>query len=149
MRLVVDASVAVKWLTDEDGSELARGLVASGVDLYAPRLMASEVASALWRKAQRGEIEPGQVGALAALAPDMPLHWSEDETLVADAARLALSLGHPVYASLYLALAHRLATTMVTADLRIAEELAATAHGRAVITLAECVRSRLPQEFGR
>ena len=149
MRLVVDASVAVKWLTDEDGSELARGLVASGADLYAPRLMASEVASALWRKAQRGDIEPGQVGALAALASDMPLYWHEDESLVADAARLALSLGHPVYASLYLALAHHLAATMVTADLRIAEELAATAHGGAVITLTECAKSRLPEGFGR
>ena len=54
MRLVVDASVAVKWLIAEEGSDAAHGLAASGDDLYAPRLMASEIANALWRKARLG-----------------------------------------------------------------------------------------------
>lgn len=59
MRLVIDASVAVKWLVAEDNSVLARELAASGDDLHAPRLMACEVANALWRKARQGEIEHG------------------------------------------------------------------------------------------
>ena len=44
MRFVVDASVAVKWLVVEEDADLARDLAASGQDLHAPRLMASEVA---------------------------------------------------------------------------------------------------------
>ena len=47
MRLVVDASVAVKWLIAEDGSDAAHRLAAGGDDLHAPRLMASEIANAL------------------------------------------------------------------------------------------------------
>ena len=50
MRLAVDAGVAVKWLAAEEGSDAADRLLANGGDLYAPRLMASEVANAPWRK---------------------------------------------------------------------------------------------------
>ena len=59
MRLVVDASVAVKWLVAEEGSDAADRLLAGGDDLHAPRLMASEIANALWRKARTGEIRTG------------------------------------------------------------------------------------------
>ena len=62
MRLVVDASVAVKWLVAEEDSEAADRLLAGGDDLHAPRLMASEIANALWRKARTGEIGQGQAG---------------------------------------------------------------------------------------
>ena len=54
MRLVVDASVAVKWLIAEEGSDAAHRLAAGADDLHAPRLMASEIANALWRKAPDG-----------------------------------------------------------------------------------------------
>ena len=57
MRLMVGASVAVKWLIAEDGSGAAHRLAASSADLHAPRLMASEIANALWRKARLSEIE--------------------------------------------------------------------------------------------
>ena len=36
MRLVVDASVAVKWLIAEDDSDVARELAASGADVRSP-----------------------------------------------------------------------------------------------------------------
>ena len=66
MRLVVDASVAVKWLVAEEDSSAADRLLAGGDDLHAPRLMASEVANALWRKARMGEIERGRAGIMMA-----------------------------------------------------------------------------------
>ncbi|MCY4051546.1 MAG: type II toxin-antitoxin system VapC family toxin [Gammaproteobacteria bacterium] len=52
MRFVVDASVAVKLLVEEPDSDTARELVESGQELHAPRLMVSEVANSLWRKAR-------------------------------------------------------------------------------------------------
>ena len=64
MRFVVDASVAVKLLVDEPDSDAARALTASGEELHAPRLMASEVANALWRKARLGQIERADAGEL-------------------------------------------------------------------------------------
>lgn len=52
MRLVVDASVAVSWLVDEEHSAAAKRLIDEPYELHAPRLLASEVANALWRKAR-------------------------------------------------------------------------------------------------
>jgi len=85
MRFAIDASVAVKLLVDEPDSDAARELAASGRELHAPRLMASEVANALWRKARQGQIERADVGAAMALLPDMPLRWNDKETVSADA----------------------------------------------------------------
>ncbi len=142
MRLVVDASVAVKWLVAEDDSDIARELAAGGDDLHAPRLMASEIANALWRKARLGEIERGDAGAMLASVPDMPVRWSADEAVCADAVRIALALDRPVYDCVYLALAHRIGAAVVTADLRFANALAPTEHGEAVLTLADYTRMR-------
>ena len=144
MRLVVDASVAVKWLIAEDGSDAADRLLTDGDDLYAPRLMASEVANALWRKVRLGEVERGQAGVLMTAVAEMPVRWSADETVCADAVRLALALDRPVYDCVYLALAHRLGARMVTADARFATALASTEHDGAVTTLADRARVRPP-----
>ena len=135
MRWVVDASVAVKWLIAEDGSDIAREMVAKGERLHAPRLMASELANALWRKARLGEIERGDAGIMLASVPQMPVRWGDDEIICGDAVRLALALDRPVYDCVYLALAHRIGAIVVTADLRFVNALASTEHGETIITL--------------
>ena len=142
MRLVVDASVAVKWLIAEDGSDAADRLLTDDDDLHAPRLMASEVANALWRKVRLGEIERGQAGALTATLSEMPVRWGADEAVCADAVHLAVALDRPVYDCVYLALAHRLDARLVTADERFANALASTGHGGAITMLANHVRER-------
>ena len=81
MSLVVDASVAVKWLVAEEDSESANRLAAGAEDLHAPRLMASEVANTLWRKARLGEIGRDRAGVLMAALTEMPVRWNVDETL--------------------------------------------------------------------
>ena len=142
MRFVVDASVAVKLLVDEPDSDVARELAASGEELHAPRLMASEVANALWRKARLGQIERADAGAALAWLPDMPVRWNDDEAVSADAVRLALALDHPVYDCVYLALAHRIAAVMLTADRQFAMAVAPTEHREAVLTLADYAGTR-------
>ena len=142
MRLVVDASVAVKWLVAEEDSDAADRLLAGGDDLYAPRLMVSEVANAVWRKARMGEIERGRDGILMAAVSEMPVHWSSDETVCVDAVRLAVALDRPVYDCVYLALAHRVDAQLVTADARFANALATTEHGGTVVTLKDYVKER-------
>ena len=142
MRLVVDASVAVKWLIAEDGSDAADRLLTDDDDLHAPRLMASEVANALWRKVRLGEIERNQAGTLTATLSEMPVRWGADEAVCADAVRLAVTLDRPVYDCVYLALAHRLDARLVTADERFANALVSTEHGGAITMLADHVRER-------
>ncbi len=142
MRFVVDANVAVKWLVVEEDSDVARELATSGHDLHAPRLMASEIANALWRKALAGGMERRAAGVLLASLPDIPVRWSADEFVSADAVRLALALEHPVYDCVYLALAHRIDAKVVTADRRFANAVAPTEHGESVVTLADCAKGR-------
>ena len=142
MRFVVDASVAVKWLVAEEDADIADRLAARGQELHAPRLMASEAANALWRKARAGEIQRAEAGAAMALLTDIPVRWNDDETVGADAVRLALALEHPVYDCMNLALAHRIGATVVTADRRFAAAVAPTEHGAAVMTLADYADTR-------
>ena len=137
MRFVVDASVAVKWLVAEEDADIADRLAASGQELHAPRLMASETANVLWRKARAGEIERAEAGAAMALLTDIPVRWNDDETVGADAVRLALVLDQPVYDCVYLALAHRIGATVVTSDRRFVTAVSPTEHGEAVLTLAD------------
>ena len=99
--------MAVKWLLAEEDSDAANRLLTDGDDLYAPRLMMSEVADALWRKALLGEIERDQVGVLMTAVSEMPVRWCKDETVCVDVVRLVLTLERPVYDFMYLALAQR------------------------------------------
>ncbi len=135
MRLVVDASVAVKWLVEEEYSDYAGRLLEESHDLYAPRLMASEIGNALWRRVRMGDIERSQAVALAASVSEMAVRWIEDEEVCPDAVRLALALERPVYDCVYLALAHRIGAMLVTADVRFVNALSETEHGGAVVTL--------------
>jgi predicted nucleic acid-binding protein len=52
--MVIDASVAIKWVVPEVGGEAASDLL--GRELWAPSLWLAEAASAPLEKARRGEI---------------------------------------------------------------------------------------------
>ena len=54
--LVVDASVALKWLVLEDMSDVAKELYGAGDHLVAPRLITTEIANALVRKTMQGTL---------------------------------------------------------------------------------------------
>ena len=83
MKLVVDASVAVKWLVAEQDSPAAVRLIEAGHELHAPRLLAAEVTNVLWRKARIGELERRDASPLTGAVPDMPVRWTADEALCA------------------------------------------------------------------
>ena len=97
MRLGIDAGVAVKWLVAEEGSDTADRLLTNGDDLYAPRLMASKIANALWRKVRLGETEHGRAGVPMAAVSERPVRQGADGMVCADAVRLASALERPVY----------------------------------------------------
>lgn len=62
MKVVIDASVALKWVVPEDGSEAARAL--RRFELIAPNIWLAEVANALWRHVLRAELEQRQAEGL-------------------------------------------------------------------------------------
>ena len=139
--VVVDASVAAKWLIAEPDSEVAAVLLDGSLDLHAPRLLASEIGNMLWRKAVKGSIDEYEADRLAAALLEMPLQWMDDEKTCVEAVRIALELGHPAYDCVYLALALLLGCKVVTADKRFVSAVASTTYGRIVVPLWEFVAS--------
>lgn len=142
MQFVVDASVAVKWFIVEEDSDIARELMLSDQELHAPRLMASEVANALWRKARQHEIGYDTAVLLMSHISGVPVHWDADENIASQALRLAFALDRPIYECVYLALAYRIGAVVVTADLRFANALIPTGHSESVLTLTDYVKTR-------
>lgn len=121
--LVVDASVAIKWLLEEDGSERATGLF-SRPPLVAPDLIFAEVSNALWRHVTLGNIAAGEVtSAVGGLRETLDAIYRIDP-LSEDALNIAVALGHPVYDGYYLALARQLGMPLVTADQRLVRRVA-------------------------
>lgn len=134
-RLVVDASVAVKWLLPEEGSAQAIALIEAGHDLYAPDLLTSEIGNVLWKKGRRGDLSDIATQRLLAEFLDIRLRWADSRRLAADALEIARHHDRSFYDSLYLALAHAIDGSLVTTDARFANALAATPHASRIVIL--------------
>ena len=74
---VLDASVAVRWVVPEHGSEQAAALLARPIAWIAPRLMLTETAAALRRKVVAGALRAD----LAAQALDVLIRATADGTV--------------------------------------------------------------------
>jgi predicted nucleic acid-binding protein len=122
MSVVVDASVAVKWVTPETLSEHADRLLARDEALLAPDLLLVEAANALWKKATRGEISPREAARALDLLRGSGVDLRPTSPLLARAMEVARLLDHPVYDCVYLALAERERATVVTADARLLQQ---------------------------
>lgn len=131
--MVVDASVAVKWVVPEVGSEAASDLL--GRELWAPSLWLAEAANALRKKTRRGELTEDEGRLRAQDLADAPVMSIELPILLPSAMRLAGDLGHSVYDCFYLAAALLRDTVLITADHRFAVKVAAHAHLAARIEL--------------
>ena len=120
MKLIVDASIAVKWLIAEDHSQEARQLLAPRMVLLAPDFILIEVANVIWKKARRKDIPSPRpyIDELANIADAVALRPSAE--LVILATILATQIDHPVYDCVYLTCAEAEAAPLVTADERLA-----------------------------
>ncbi len=125
MTLVVDASVACKWVLDEPDSELAHDLLISGEQLIAPAIILAEMANVFWHRSHMGEIDQTQASTALAGARVMINHLEPIDTLIEAALDLSIRLGHPIYDCLYLALAYSEGCVMVTADKRFTKRASA------------------------
>ena len=119
MTLVVDASIAGKWLVEEQGSIAAAGVLQHDGDLIAPDFIIADVCSVLWKKHRQGEIsEDHATEALKSL----PLFFAElvdCRALSERALEIAMTLDHAVYDCFYLALAESRNLPLITADQRL------------------------------
>jgi predicted nucleic acid-binding protein len=120
--LVVDASVAIKWMAPEPDSHLALAL-RDGRRLIAPQLIFAECTNILWKKARRGEITAAQAAELALLVDDLDVETVSLRGLVTQASSLSLIYDHPAYDCFYLALALIEGCPFVTADQALCRKL--------------------------
>ncbi|HVA14945.1 MAG TPA: type II toxin-antitoxin system VapC family toxin [Stellaceae bacterium] len=113
--LVIDASVAIKWIIEEQGTIEALEL-SRRATLIAPDLIMIECANTLWKKCQRGELSKDEAAFAARLLQAAEIELIPTRSLCEAATRLSIELGHPAYDCLYLALAVANECPFVTAD---------------------------------
>jgi predicted nucleic acid-binding protein len=135
--MVIDASVAFKWLVEEDDSSMAIALLSQDA-LSAPQLILAEVGNALWKRIVRGEMGDSE-GAVADIGrlPEM-VALMNDSALAPRALELACELGHAIYDCFYLAAAEHQGDVLVTADRRLLRKTAGTQYARFVRDLSDC-----------
>lgn len=120
--LVIDASIAIKWVVEEDGTELALAL-RQQARLVAPDLLVPECANILWKKVQRKELSRDEAILAARLLQSAEIELVPARALMEAATRLAIDLDHPAYDCLYLALAIENDCRFVTADERMVNKI--------------------------
>ena len=130
--VVVDASLAVKWLVEEEDSDKAHAVLQSWVSQditrIAPYLMPFEVANALHRRVVRGELSVDESARMIARLLGSRLELHQTPSLHVRALELASQLSQAAaYDAHYLALAEEFGCELWTADERF--HLAAVTAG--------------------
>lgn len=118
--IVIDASVAVKWIVTEPGNAAAMAVFESTSTLVAPDLVAIEVAGAIARRGRERHLSPTLVREAyqvwTQLIDQEMLTLRPSITLIDRAFEMAVQIGHPVADCVYLACAEQLEATVLTAD---------------------------------
>ena len=113
--LVVDASIAIKWVVSEVGSQEALALH-QGNRLVAPDLLTAECANILWKKVRRGEASKEDADVAARALEHADVELMPMRHLIRSATDIAGRIAHPAYDCFYIALALANDWTFVTAD---------------------------------
>jgi predicted nucleic acid-binding protein len=118
-RVVVDASVAVKWFVPEELCAEARRFLKPDHELLAPDFLRAELGNVLWKKHRQGEMDQRTAIRLLRDFARVPIEFHASEHWADVALDLAIRYGVTVYDGLYLALAAGNGCRVVTADQRL------------------------------
>jgi predicted nucleic acid-binding protein len=129
--LVVDASVAIKWLPPFQQEPLAPEAEIlldqwdqGTIDLIAPDLIWAEIANVHWRAVRHNKCSIGDAQASLAIMLQQNISTVPSKPFIDLALRIALLHGRSASACLYVALAVTLKTELITADEKLANALA-------------------------
>ena len=130
--LVVDASVAVKFVIDEDGREEAFSRVRAEPRLVSPDWLLIEAGNAVWRKCVNGAFDRQVAESLLAALPLFFDGLQPSAPLAAKALALSFDMNHWIYDCLYLATAIELDAPLLTADRKFYNAAHRAGHGEMV-----------------
>ena len=134
---VVDASVAVKWLVYEESSDIAVAFARSNNSFVTPRMIVTEVANALARKAIQGAISSEDAKQQFTKLPYFFDEIFSVDDLVANALYNACQFRHPIYDLIYVEAARRRGIQLVTADQRLSANLANSDLATCILMLSD------------
>jgi predicted nucleic acid-binding protein len=104
--LVVDASVALKWVLQEPDSHFAEALLRIEPDLLIPDFWLGEATNVLWLQVRRKLLTPDEAReGLALLRTQIPPTATSDMGLHEVALEIGMAVNHSTYDTLYLAFA--------------------------------------------
>ena len=115
---VVDASVATKWVAQEELTEQANALLA-GIALCAPAHWQAEAVNALWARVHRGEWDAAIAAGRTSALMRAPVESVALPGLMDRALERSIDLRITIYDSLYVALAEVRRIPLVTADRKL------------------------------
>jgi predicted nucleic acid-binding protein len=131
--MIVDASVAFKWMVREALSDAAEELVERD-DLCAPSILLAEIGHGLSKRVRRGELlAEGLAERLERLPLLLTLEPSDPD--IGPAWALAMELNHSFYDCLYLALANRFDDVLMSADEVFVRKCASSGMSNRVVLL--------------
>ena len=117
--MTVDASVGLKWFIEEPRSPAARKILRRADSLIAPDIFILEICNAVWKKVKAEEISSEQGKAIVSNVPLMIDYFVPSSQLADRAFDLAIIFNHPVYDCLYLVLAERESSVLMTDDAKM------------------------------
>ncbi|HET7206448.1 MAG TPA: type II toxin-antitoxin system VapC family toxin [Terriglobales bacterium] len=131
-KVVIDASVAMKWTFPEineqltsEAVDLLQKYVFGALRIIVPDIFWAEVGNVLWKgvRRERWSRDAARIAATATRSRAFPTVSSSE--LLHDALEIAINHDRSVYDSLYLALAVQANCDLITADERLANAVAA------------------------
>ena len=132
LSFVVDASVGIKLVIEEDSSERAQALLSHlGADprpqFHVPDLFYVECANILWKRMKRWGRPLDEAETALAYLRGLALLRAPTADLAPDALKIAAENGITAYDACYVALARKLGVPLVTADEKLCLRLARSA----------------------
>ena len=123
--MIADASVALRWFLNEPGADDAGAVFQQGAPM-APAFVLTEIANGLWGAVRRKRLGADAARTYVQAAPQLFGSLEATAGLYAAAYDLAVALDHPIYDCMYLALADRERTPLLTTDMRLQNKLTGT-----------------------
>lgn len=130
--LVVDASVAAKWFVPsknephaDTAARLLKRYVNGDIRFIVPDLFWAELGNIFWKAVRQGRWQRSRAEEAIRLVQTRSLPSIPAKALLQEAFQISTSFDRSVYDCLYVALAIASKSTLITADERLANALAA------------------------